>query len=531
MKSLTISKINRSAPKTSSSREPVRPANLNPKLIINNSFCKLVDFPPDLIVKIKKSLTFKDETIFHEKIRILQSLKYAGFARKSGRISSFIEEKMIELQTDLDGYLKHLKQALFDLEKKEYVCWLSINRTFPTGLLGAVKEVSKDLKYKTEDVRKKPSKEFHLRWKTQPPEPWPFQTKLLGILEKTERGVVESCVGSGKTLMFTYDIQAKGVTSLIVVPSGPLLEQIGEDLETAFGSKRISIISSAMIEAKATLREVRIVTYQTMASLLKKGQLSHLLKGVNSLYIDEFHHSGSDSITDLLPHLEHIYYRYGFTGTFMRNDSKTMSLHGVLSERIFHYPAWQAIKDGFLTKLDYLVYKLGGIPKQTYQSEYKANYCGSKAILDKVLAIVSEIPADKQILILVKQKENSGDIIHKFLNYHGISNTYVTGDDKRKDISKTVAEFNKRNLRILVASKVLGEGINIRSTDHLILATGGKSPIELIQALGRCARLFLNKKLGYIHDLRFVGTKFLEDHTDQRIEIFKEEFRGEVISK
>jgi len=67
---------------------------------------------------------------------------------------------------------------------------------------------------------------------------------------------------------------------------------------------------------------------------------------------------------------------------------------------------------------------------------------------------------------------------------------------------------------------VLGEGVDLISSDHLILSSGGKSEIAIVQSAGRLVRLCPGKKLGYLHDFNFEGTKFLSKHWSMRRDIY-----------
>jgi len=59
-------------------------------------------------------------------------------------------------------------------------------------------------------------------------------------------------------------------------------------------------------------------------------------------------------------------------------------------------------------------------------------------------------------------------------------------------------------------------GINV-FVHYLINATGGKSPLQLIQKLGRGLRKSPDKTLLNYHDFHFIGNSFLEKHSIQRM--------------
>lgn len=502
----------------------------DPTIVIRNSYCTLKDFPLEVLASVRNSLTYKDESVESQKIQVLRNLKYAHQSKRSG-LSFYMQKKLAETGGTIDGYISQLKAQLYRLEANETVCLLLDDNRFPTGLVNIVRTVLKDTttwNHKLLDLRERPEPSHRFKWKVEPHEPRYYQKEMIDISEVSERGVFESCVGSGKTLVMTYIIKEKRLTTLVVLPSLPLISQTLSFFEKALGKSNLEVLTTAAVKGGKKLKPIRLVTVQTLASLLEQGLLERATGDVDLLILDEFHHAASASYTNLLPMIEHIYYRYGFTGTFLRNDSKTLDLWGVLSNRLYFYPPYKAIEEGFITPIEFQVHKLQGINKLNYQKEYEENYCGSESLLQEIATIVRSIPEDDQILVLVDRKEASGEVIHKYLNFLGIDNTYISGDDKKATIKEAIEDFNEHKVRVLIGSTVIGEGVDVHSTKHLILATGGKSEIKIVQAIGRGVRLHPGKDRAYVYDFLFQGTKFLEKHLEERLSIYENQFAGEI---
>ena len=239
--------------------------------------------------------------------------------------------------------------------------------------------------------------------------------------------------------------------------------------------------------------------------------------------------SGAESWTNLLPHLDHIYYRFAASGTFTRTDSKTLDMLGVLSEVLYEYTAIKATREGYLTPLKVKIHEIDGIRGADYQSEYTANYCKNNELLYRIRNIIQTTTETDQILILVGRKEQSGHIISKYLTEIGIANAYTDGDCDKEHTKQAVLDFNTLKVQVLIGSSVLGEGVNIRSTTHLIMAQGGKSLIAISQALGRCVRLFPGKTEAVVHDFKWLGTKYLERHLQNRLDVYLKNYGAVVI--
>jgi superfamily II DNA or RNA helicase len=141
-----------------------------------------------------------------------------------------------------------------------------------------------------------------------------------------------------------------------------------------------------------------------------------------------------------------------------------------------------------------------------------------------VLEICQGVASDQQVLILVNKKDKAGKIFHEVLQAHGIDASYISGDDSKEVINNTIADFNDKKINILIGSSVVGEGIDVRSTDHLLMCQGGKSEVVIVQAVGRVVRLYEDKHAAIVHDFNFVNTKYMQKHYEQRLNIYDRNF-------
>jgi superfamily II DNA or RNA helicase len=482
---------------------------LTSTIIVNNSFCKIENFNDSNIQLIKKTLTYENAEALYElkqiKIQLALAYRYKNYKK-----------------------LAWLKHRIGELEANTEICWLKDNQ-FPTGHLELVKEAlgSAGVKYEVSDARRSLALPVHYRWSTNPKPPRYYQTDVVGLGKARHRGVFELAVGTGKTLMAQMLIYEIKVPTLVVVPSKDLCTQTADEYIKAFGKAAVELVDSS--KKAQTKKPIRICTVHTLAALRRKDALEPLLADLGMIITDEVHHAAAATYSSLLPYFDHIYYRFGFSGTFMRNDSRTLDMWGFLSTVLYRYSAAQATKEGYLTPFEILVHEIEGRRGSNYHNEYKRNYCQNDDLLEAIHQILeSDIAQDAQVLILVGQKEASGKVIHEFLNDLSIHNEYVDGDSDRDYVKRALSNFNAKKTKILIGSSVIGEGIDIRSTDHLIMAQGGKSEIAVTQAVGRLVRLFDGKIKGYLHDFRFNNTRYLIKHLEQRLEIYKKNFNGKL---
>jgi superfamily II DNA or RNA helicase len=477
---------------------------------INNSFSRLVGEVPETIVeRIAEKLTYFNEEAHFEKINLqIAARKY----RNNPQI------------------IKKIQWKLKFVEENIWVCLLGSDLSFGTGLLDLVLGVltTEKCEYQIKDARIKPESDQIFRWSNSQPTLRPYQAEMVELALREHRGVFNSAVGSGKTFIFINIIKKLSVDTLIVVPSRALKSQIQDDLISAFGRGVVESIDTKSAERGKKFKPIKLVTIQTLTSLKKRGLLGKLLDPVRLLVLDEAHRAGAESYTALLPDLDHIYYRFLFSGTFLRNDSKTLELWSICSRVLYSYYPRDAIRDGFLTPTHFFIHQVCGMAEESYQKEYSANYCGGSELLKCILSLV-QTNSEKTILILVNRKDSSGNIIHQLLKDHNLDNVYISGDDKPSHIEKIRQQYNAGKIKILIASQIFGEGVNIKPVELLINAQGGKSEIATVQSIGRGVRLFKNKDILEVHDFLFGGTKYLARHLKQRLDIYERNFGGELI--
>ena len=480
------------------------------EIVVDNSFCKVSgDISQDEEQLLSQVMTYKND-IEAEKGQLFFQMK---MAKKYGQNQKY----------------HAIKARIQHLEKTEFVC-LYRNKTFPTGLLNIAYEALTALgsNFKLTDNRQQPSNTAILRWNNAPWDPRYYQKEMIKLGLDAGRGVFEAAVGSGKSLVMAYLIKEISVKSLVIVPSRALSGQLYKDFSTWFGVQNVELLDAQKIRKLKRPKAISIVTVQSLGSLQKSGEFKEFAKHIDALFVDEVHHAGASTYTGLLTDLEHVYYRYGFSGTFLRNDNKTLEMWSFLSNVLYQYPAHRAIQEGFLTPVEVIMYNMNGRPNMKYQTEYDNHYCNNSELFAKVADITNNFSED-QILILVNKKDKCGLVIHEYLNSLGIENSYISGDNTKEEINGTISDFNDKKIRVMIGSSVIGEGVDVRSTDHLIMCQGGKSEITMVQAAGRVLRLYDGKIKAFIHDFRFEGSKYMIKHAEEREEIYVRNFQCPVI--
>lgn len=425
------------------------------------------------------------------------------------------------IKTKWDKYKKLLSKTKF---KEEYF--------FPTGLFYLVEKffLSNNIKFNKIDRRVKPEskKYFSFTHKFKNPPLRYYQEEIINKCLEKNRGVVEAITGSGKTLTMVNLVKRLSLPTLIVTPSISILNQFHKILLDAFGKSMVGVVSS---KKKEFNKEIIIANYQTLAS---EKIPSDFFDRFDVLCIDEFHHSASETISNLnKTKFKNIFYRFGFTATFTRGSSDLMELHGVLNEVIYEYSAPQAIRDGFLFKptfalIDYMHnYNAppSPTPREAFKKEYDECIIKNQAYNDNVVKIAEYVLSQNLSTIVFVDEIEHGEYISKRLS----GSVFVNGKETDGKTEEIVDRFNKGEIRCIVGTSVIGEGVDTVIASCGIIAAGGKSKIETMQRVGRILRPHPTKEIALLVDFIHRGTKYAEKHSRAREAIYKREYEVDMI--
>lgn len=376
---------------------------------------------------------------------------------------------------------------------------------FPTGLLYLVQDWAKvkKLNIDVKDVRVKPAKVKKPFVLNLPHSPYPEQEKAAYICETKTRGIVCAPTGVGKSVIAALIIAKLQVRTLIVVPSLNLKEQLTSGLAEAFGAKTVGGLGYPIaVENVDALDPLERVKY-------------------DCVIIDEFHHSGAKTYRKLNTKAwAGVYYKLGLTATpFRSQDHERLLLESVLSEVIYRVDYQTAVSKGYIVPMEAYYYEL---PKQateahTWAQVYKelvVNNAERNALISDILINLKESGAST--LCLVKEIEHGKAI-------EDLSQTpFANGMDGNSE--PLIKNFNRGGQCLTGTTGVLGEGVDTKPAEFIIIAGLGKSKNAFMQQVGRGFRRYKNKSSCKIILFLDRSHKFTLRHFKEQVKILKEEY-------
>lgn len=347
------------------------------------------------------------------------------------------------------------------------------------------------------------------------------------------RGVIKAATGTGKTIIMGGIISAFSHENiLILADKRDIIIQTAKKLDEEFKIKGVT-------EYRKGKKESRIMcsTIQTF------NKVVHQFKDYfDVVLIDEGHHVSSfngmysNTIENLNAPV-----KLAFTATMPVKSEAKMALEGLVGPQIFDYTIYEAIKDGHLSKpkmkfvksypiKQKYLFDVKAVPsddKNKVPSKFRVVYWNGVVVnearnIQIALEAANFVDKNKSVLINVVFTEHGNRLMDTFdrLGYKAV---FIYGKTKTEERERVKEQFKKKKIKLVIASTIWKEGVDIPSIDVCINAAGYKAEIGIIQSIGRGLRKTKNKNKVVIIDMDDSDIhRYLEDHFNKRMKIYKE---------
>lgn len=367
---------------------------------------------------------------------------------------------------------------------------------FPTGLLQIVEDtlktgyIVKDNRVVPDSLPKQPK--INLNGIT----PYPDQIKAIGMAITNHRGGIVLPTGTGKSLVIALIASRLNVKTLVVVPSLEIKKQLKRTINDVLGHNNN-------------------VTVENIGSSKLKD-----LKGFDCLILDECHHAASKTYQVLNKTAWNgIYYRFFLTATFFRNQTnENLLFEGIVGQVFYSLSIKEAISKKYIVPVEVYYYDLPKVNTDAYTwaqvySELVVNNDFRNDLIAKLLISINN---NAPVLCLVKEIAH-GEILSRLT---GIP--FANGQDE--DTRSYIENFNKGKIKSLIGTTgIIGEGIDTKPAEYIIIAGLGKAKSAFLQQIGRGVRNYKGKESCKVILFRDRSHKFTVRHYNAQSKIVKEE--------
>ncbi len=467
-----------------------------------------------------------------------------------GHVSPELHKELdLAMSYDHPGYM-YMKggQGGFGLSGK-YGGWdgkirlLTKSMKFPIGLLSDVEQILKKHKISYSIVDRRPDLKYgkpikidESKYKLRE-----YQKEVLRASKKAESGIIRVATGGGKSLIIASLVANYNIPSVVYVIGIELLYQMKKTIESAYGvecgivgggecdtSKDITIMTiwsaAAAFNKKAKVSDNDVTQdSSTQIKKLNKAGVRQKVEQAQLFIFDECQYAASETLQFLHRASRNAKHRFLLSGTPWRDGGDDILIDAVAGKKFCDISATKLINLNYLIPPDIHfinVPVMRGVGK-TYHDVYK-NYIVENEDRNELIykAAKKLVRANKKVLILVVRVQHGKTLMSKMESEFTVK--FLDGAKSTKDRMNTIEDMKDGKIDILIASKIFDQGVDIPELDALILAGSGKSSGRALQRIGRVIRPSKDKKKAIVVEF-FDNCKYLRDHSEARIKIYKSE--------
>lgn len=407
-----------------------------------------------------------------------------------------------KIDTKANYFTRHHNPVRYLIDKKGF---------FPTGLLYiATTFIKKNLIQGCEvnDLRRKPERQEGLFTLNLGYEPYPEQLEAADTVLVRSRGIIVAPTGVGKSAIAALIINNLQVRTLVVVPSLELKKQLTWTLKKAFGDDIVGPITKGSH-----------IAVENVDALNPKETQNY-----DCVIIDEFHHSGAKTYRELNKKAwKNIYYKFGLTATpFRSQDHERLLLESVLSKVVYRMEYIKAVNAGYIVPMEAYYVELPKTDIQGNPSKWASMYselCVNNSMRNRIITYLIETFKKNDVFTLTLVKEIAhGDAIKELTDIEFANG--LSGNTRQLILEFILGERKQ----LIGTTGVLGEGVDTKPAEVIIIAGLGKSKNAFMQQVGRGFRKNPHKSSCKVIIFKDKSHKWTLTHYKEQCKILKDEY-------
>lgn len=352
-----------------------------------------------------------------------------------------------------------------------------------------------------------------------------YQSRAIESAWQSGRGVIDSPPRTGKTVMMAELTRMVAAPTVITAPTEPIAQQTYDKLLELFRenewSRQVSDCSGDFflltggppktIKARrqASKAMVFVATDATAAAM---GE--HWWSNKVCWIADERHHQAAATHRQINDLAYNTFYRFGFTGTNYRSDAhEQVALEACLGRTVASYSIQEMIARGVLVqgRVEFWPIEFPGMRTSKLATAYKNGVVNCDLRNGAIAYAAGRLAAaGRKVLILVHQIKH-GELLQSMIR----PSRFVKGGDTA-EVRAAVKDLDRGDIRVLIGSPVVGEGLDCPSADALIYGKGYKARVTHTQDTFRVLTADGQKKDALIIDFADRHNRSLEDHSVER---------------
>lgn len=325
------------------------------------------------------------------------------------------------------------------------------------------------------------------------------QKRALAKMIEQEQGILIRQPGSGKTQIVLAFVAQVGTITLVLVHTDDLIAQWQQYAKDAIPEIKVGLIQGPTVD----VQQLTLATVQTFSNILLENP-KKWRDVFGAVILDEAHHAAAVSFERCL-NLLAAKYRFGVTASPTRADGRHPYMQLVIGPIIYKQkyqspvpveviPLKSGFKFNYRGRMDW-----GRLQEAITLDEDRNALIASQA--------VREAKKGHSVLILSRRIEH----INQMYDHIALAFEFdegwlqlveiLTGERSKKDRRRILKDFRSGKVRVVLATQLADEGLDIPRLSRVFLTYPGKHDGRLLQQVGRALREHTDKTDARIYDV------------------------------
>jgi len=341
----------------------------------------------------------------------------------------------------------------------------------------------------------------------------PYQRDAVSALRRGVQGYIVAPCGAGKTVIGASALVLTGEPSLILVHTRDLLSQWtgllrswGLTVRTVAGGRRRCLRDPLSVQSGRP--EFAVATVQTLERAGESAQT--LISSAGAVLLDEAHHAPASTFRRVIESAP-ARYRWGVTATPDRDDGWGVLLPLLLGPQLWSVSVPELIDGGWLLRPRLVAVDSGAdvtaerfIDPRTGRLDMTGAVTALTVDPSRVALLVElslQLVRDGRTLLVLVPRRAAAHELSRLLTARGVLAMPVTSDVPGGLRAARIDQLRRGVLRVLVATQLADEGLDVRSLDAMIIASTGRAAGRAVQRIGRAMRVADGKRTPIVVDI------------------------------
>jgi superfamily II DNA or RNA helicase len=383
----------------------------------------------------------------------------------------------------------------------------------PRGLTQAVLDCIPRLRGRVRDRRLlRPAVDWH--WQGHL---FDYQRSVLDTVRRTGGGTLIAPPGAGKTEMGLAFAASMRQPALWLVNSLDLADQ------ALTRARRLFLLDDSAY-GMVDQHNRSVGTHLTIATMETLARYPDIARQVGArcgtVIVDECHHVPTDSLVRVLKFCPGRY-RLGLTATDDRGDNLGPVIPALMGPRT-EVPVSALVRAGrlLLPRVEIVFTRFGATPNAGWDRFQLARARDPARNALAAHLAVSAARLGRRVLVIVELVEHASTLA-ALIRRAGVPCSAMDGHESRERRGELIRALRARPGRVLVATKLADEGLDLPEADCLVLVTPGRSPLRLRQQVGRVMRVNTGKRSAVVYDMADMGSLSLKVQLHERLRTYR----------